>query len=228
MKLDIRKLGNMTQFLSMTVNYEGEQMTICQSDYIWSRLKDFHLENAVGRSAPLEINRDDGMESGDEPYDVEKYRKAVGKLLYLAVTTRPDIAFAVFKASKKNVKPTKRDWQDVKHIMLYLKQTVDVKLTFKKDDDNLIVYSDSDFANGPDRKSVCGFVSILSGAPVSWNAKSGVSNSRPLGPRAWLRHAGPGVRARLGWLCPHPDSGVSPTLTPLRARFHPPAPLSTC
>lgn len=170
-RLDIRTLGNMTQFLSMNICYTDGEMSICQSDYIRLILKEFQLENAVGRASPLEIKRKDNTDVGNQPYCEVTYRKAVGMLLYLATTTRPDIMFGVFNASKRNLNPTLSDWQDVKHIMLYLKQTIEKKIVYKKSEEPVIMYCDADFANREDRKSVCGYVAMMSCGPVSWNCR---------------------------------------------------------
>ena len=47
----------------------------------------------------------------------ELYQSAVGKLLYLSIQTRPDIAFAVSTAAKFIAKTTKQHWKAVKHIL---------------------------------------------------------------------------------------------------------------
>ncbi|KAJ8895380.1 hypothetical protein PR048_000712 [Dryococelus australis] len=98
-------------------------------------------------------------------------RKAVGSLLYLSTTTKPDIAYAVCKVSQSSCDPTKTDWQDVKHIMLYLKKTQNLKLTFVSTGGHVDLFCEVVFANGKDRKSVSGYVATLANAPVSWKTR---------------------------------------------------------
>ena len=49
------------------------------------------------------------------------YLSAIGALMYLASHTRPDIAFAVNLLARYSSCPTRRHWNDVKHILRYLK-----------------------------------------------------------------------------------------------------------
>ena len=51
------------------------------------------------------------------------YRSAIGKLLYIAICTRPDILFSVSKAARKSNNPNMEDWNNVVRILRYLKGT---------------------------------------------------------------------------------------------------------
>jgi len=51
--------------------------------------------------------------------------------MYLAVGTRPDIAFAVSTVSQALDKPTEADWQKVKHILRYLKGTSHMGIVYQ-------------------------------------------------------------------------------------------------
>ena len=58
------------------------------------------------------------------------YVSAVGALLCLATATRPDIAHTVSVLCRFNNNPGMQHWTAVKHLMRYLKGTVDLKLTY--------------------------------------------------------------------------------------------------
>ncbi|CAL1678820.1 unnamed protein product [Lasius platythorax] len=100
------------------------------------------------------------------------YLEAVGSLLYVRQISRPDIAYIVNILSSYCKKP-KQHWLAVKRVMRYLKGTVDYKLTFsKKQEHNLIGYSDADWANDPnDRKSITGSVFTKCGDAITWFSK---------------------------------------------------------
>src|SRR5215472_2982159 len=61
------------------------------------------------------------------------YLQAVGSLMYLAVATRPDIAYAIGVLARFNKNPGMAHWKAVKHIFRYLKGTLDLKLTYSPD-----------------------------------------------------------------------------------------------
>ena len=56
------------------------------------------------------------------------YISAIGALIYLANCTCLDIAFSVNLLAKYSFAPTRRHWNDVKHILRYLRGTIDMSL----------------------------------------------------------------------------------------------------
>ena len=104
------------------------------------------------------------------------YRQAVGALNYLAVCTRPDIAYAVSSVSRFLNNPGPAHWTAVKHIFRYLKRTQDHGLKFSKPTSGDIIlgpnYSDSDWAGDLEtRRSTTGYIFHLSGAPITWRSR---------------------------------------------------------
>ncbi|XP_031334004.1 secreted RxLR effector protein 161-like [Photinus pyralis] len=102
------------------------------------------------------------------------YEKIVGSLLYLATNTRPDIAFATSYMSQFTINPSQQHLQGIKRILRYLKGTLDVGIVYTKDEKetNVKIYTDSDWGSDlNDRKSYSGYVSIMSGGPVSWTSR---------------------------------------------------------
>ena len=93
--------------------------------------------------------------------------------MYLAVSTRPDIAFAVNSLARFNSNPQKDHWTALKRVLRYLKGTINIGILYKQDDsDKCIGYSDADWAGDTsDRKSTSGYIFMFSGGPISWNSK---------------------------------------------------------
>ncbi|CAB3992127.1 Hypothetical predicted protein, partial [Paramuricea clavata] len=62
-----------------------------------------------------------------------------------------------------------------KHVLRYLKGTIDNKLTFKKSKEGLSMhgYCDADWGSSEDRKSITGYVFKLSkdGPAISWKSR---------------------------------------------------------
>ena len=63
-------------------------------------------------------------------FNPTKYKQAIGSLLYLAISTRPDILFSVSRASRKSKDPTYEDWYNVIKIFRYLKGKPDYGIKF--------------------------------------------------------------------------------------------------
>ena len=98
------------------------------------------------------------------------YREAVGSLMYLMMCTRPDIASAVQFVSRFSSNPAPQHWEAVKQIFRYIRKTMSLQLTFKKQGVvNLTCFSDSDWESCEDtRRSNSGYIFLLGGAAVSW------------------------------------------------------------
>ena len=89
--------------------------------------------------------------------------------MYL-VNTRPDICFVVNTLSKDMVDPRRVHWIATKHILRYLKGTIEYGLQYLQGDQvKLVGYSDSDWARSTtDRKSTSGCCFSLGSGMISW------------------------------------------------------------
>ncbi|GLI71183.1 hypothetical protein VaNZ11_016291 [Volvox africanus] len=103
--------------------------------------------------------------------DSTKYRALVGKLNYLATSTRPNIAQAISVLARCMGKPSKAHIGLSLGMLRYLAGTKVLGLCFGGDGDLAVVsYSDSDWAGDPaTRRSTTGYVFLLGGTPISWN-----------------------------------------------------------
>ncbi|XP_064482932.1 uncharacterized protein LOC135395770 [Ornithodoros turicata] len=101
------------------------------------------------------------------------YLKAVGELLYLSTTTRPDIACATGILCRRVSSPRQRDWGAVKKLFRYLMHTRHFKLTLTgRQSLDLTGYVDADWAgNVTDRKSTSGYIILLGDSPVTWSSR---------------------------------------------------------
>jgi hypothetical protein len=112
------------------------------------------------------------------------YRQAVGKLIYAASGTRPDISYATSLVSRYLSGWNSKLWQVVKRILRYLQATKEFGLLFNKKFSNkitLVGYSDSDWGGDPlDRISTTGYLFQLCGAPISWSSKKQSTIAYPL------------------------------------------------
>jgi hypothetical protein len=100
----------------------------------------------------------------------------IGKLMYAAICTRPDISYAVTYLSQFNSCYGPPHVTAVKNVLRYLKGTSFLGLTYRRKNLETTIgkvgYADADFASSTmDRKSISGNVFMFGGAAVSWLSK---------------------------------------------------------
>lgn len=177
-KFEATDLGEPRKILGVEVERDRVNGTISlgQKTYIEDIVKRMGLQDANPAPTPLDdaeqLVQDDG--AADETHTKSEYATAIGMLMYAAICTRPDIAFAVQTLSQFNQKPTKTHWSAIKRVFRYLSGTRSFKLTYGGDgtDSELIGFTDADWAsNRIDRRSISGYCYMIGGGAVTWSSK---------------------------------------------------------
>lgn len=102
--------------------------------------------------------------------EVHLYQRKVGSLLYLAVTTRPDVAFATSRLARYLTNPSPAHQKAANRVIGYLLNTRTLGLQYGQDD-GLEIATDASFAdNTLDRKSSQGYAMKLFGGLIAWKA----------------------------------------------------------
>jgi hypothetical protein len=152
-----------------------------ETSYIEAILIKYGLQNASPVRIPLDPNIK--LEPGEsEPGNrSNNYASLIGSLMYAAVATRPDIAFAVNRLASFTANPTMCHWTAAKHVLRYLKGTKYIGITYSKPESenmesannfiNFTGYSDASFANNYDRTSVSGYVFTAAHGAIMWGSK---------------------------------------------------------
>ena len=175
-KFDIKDLGELKYFLGMKVVQDkgNNYIWIGQPAYTKNLLKSYGMQDSNPTSTPVDVNSKlQPAKDTDEPLNQTKYQSAVGSLMYLAVSTRPDISYAVNNLARFNSNPQKEHWTALKRVLRYLNGTINHGLLYKQGGpERLVGYSDADWAGDlSDRKSTSGYIFMFSGGPVSWSSK---------------------------------------------------------
>ena len=112
-------------------------------------------------NTPMETKLNLLVDTSSELVDATLYRQIIGSLMYLT-NTRPDICFVVNTLSHFLVEPRHVHLVVAKHVMRYLKSTLDYSLSYDGDHDfKLSGYSDSNWVGSvSDKKSTSGCCSV--------------------------------------------------------------------
>jgi len=166
-RLPMSRLG---YFLNVHITRRSDgSIFINQQLYAEEVLQRFCMAEANSVSTPI-VQYLEASEVENAKPTSAPYREAIGCLMYLAVATRPDLAFSVSYVSQFLKQPSEQQWTLVKRIFRYLKGSTDKGIVYRAEKAGLLhVYSDADYASDPvTRRSVSGMVSMYSGGAVSW------------------------------------------------------------
>lgn len=172
-RFDTRDLGAVSSFLGMKVSHTSSdsRTTLSSPGHITALLETYGMAAAKPNATPMAAGTSLVRTGEDLLPEGNRYAELVGSLLYLATTTRPDIAFAAGVLARFMSAPENSHWVAAKGVLRYLAGTRDEGITFGNEQ-QLQGYTDSDFAGDKDtRRSTSGFVYMLHGGPISWRSK---------------------------------------------------------
>ncbi|KAF7564267.1 hypothetical protein PtrM4_082200 [Pyrenophora tritici-repentis] len=162
---------NLQWFLGVEVIRDRKQKTIQLSQAAYAdKISQLASRQDIRHDTPMS-----GMELRPrsdlaEPSEINRYQRKIGSLLFAAVTTRPDIAFATSRLARFLVNPSTEHQDAADRVLLYLKKTESLALELGRGD-GLEVASDASFAdNTLDRKSSQGYAIKLFGGLIAWRA----------------------------------------------------------
>jgi Reverse transcriptase (RNA-dependent DNA polymerase)/gag-polypeptide of LTR copia-type len=155
--------------IKLTRDRENKTLTLSQSAYITQVLERFNMSDCKSLATPMVPNI--YLEPSGTPITVpiELYQQLVGCLMWLMLATRPDICQAVGQLSRFTSNPTEEHWLAAKHVLRYLKGTINRGIIFDgKKERKLVGYTDANWAPGyQDARSTTGYL-FSYGGPISW------------------------------------------------------------
>jgi histone deacetylase 1/2 len=177
----IKDLGPLHYFLGLEVKQIPDGLLLTQEKYASDLLTKVGMIHCNSVSTPLSSTESLSLHDGDllGPEDSTQYRSIVGSLQYLTLT-RPDIAYSVNKVCQYLHAPTTTHWSAAKRILRYVKDTINLGISFRKSPSTLLsAFSDADWAGCPDdRRSTGGFAVFYGPNLISWNARKQATVSR--------------------------------------------------
>eukprot|EP00178_Gracilaria_changii_P023027 TRINITY_DN68_c0_g1_i13.p1 TRINITY_DN68_c0_g1~~TRINITY_DN68_c0_g1_i13.p1 ORF type:complete len:1094 (-),score=78.92 TRINITY_DN68_c0_g1_i13:769-4050(-) len=178
-KYKVKRLGKPTRFLGWTVTHlDNGDVHVAQPDAIDAILEQTNMQYSNPSQTPYNALTHLDQHK-DTPYltpeQATHYRQILGEIRYITDSTRPDLIYATNRLAQHMNKPQKHHQQALKTLIRYLRGTRSYGLLYKstkyKPSERhklLKVYSDADFANSSNRKSVTGNVHLFNSTPVSW------------------------------------------------------------
>lgn len=137
------------------------QIFVSQQKYVQELVRRFELEDARVANVPMATTKYvvDGVADGPKSKIVDvPYKEAIGSLIYLTTSTRPDIGCAVSTLSRFCQLPKLSHWLAIKQVVRYLKETCQLALCYQGKGE-LKAFSDADYAGCLDtRKSRSGIL----------------------------------------------------------------------
>ncbi|UYV80846.1 hypothetical protein LAZ67_19001950 [Cordylochernes scorpioides] len=169
--LEIKDVTCKGMFLGIKIIQDKEGISLQQSHYVQQILQKYGMENCKEVPTPgsKEINLDNHIE--DDNCEQHTYQEALGMLMFLAVNTRPDIAYITSKLSQYSRQPKQMHWTAIKRVMRYLRGTIDLGVKFERGKTGILKsYADASWSTTHDGKSYGGYVLKLGEATIDWKS----------------------------------------------------------
>lgn len=166
----IKDLGEAKECLGMqiTQSVKPREILLNQTSFAKRVLDRYGMADSKPVSTPLEVNLK--LEKGEVNHD-RRYQEIIGSLMYLALGTRPDIAFAVSYLSQFNSCWNTTHMSALKRVLRYIRGSIDVSLKYMGTGTPLHAFCDADWGTNEDGHSFTGYVVVLGGASIAWQAR---------------------------------------------------------
>lgn len=178
--------------MRITRDPSRNRLMLDQQAYVETMLEDLGMDdckptNHPGAQEELSMKNNASSESDLAQMRNVPYRRAVGLLMYLSNTSRPDITHAVGMVARYANNPGPAHWRAVKAILRYLSGTSDYGLLFESSSDSssssssssivsskilLTAYADADWGGCKDTgRSTTGWVLKFGNSIIDWSSK---------------------------------------------------------
>ena len=148
----------------MSLPIRKNNLVLSQRKYALDLLQEAGLLGCKPESTPVIPNPDFWDGSSEIMEDPGRYRRLIGKLIYLTVT-RPDIAYVIGLMSQFMHEPRVVHWTGALRVLVYIKGVPEKSLLFEKHGHlNIEAFSDSSYTGDKtDRKSTSSYCTYVGG-----------------------------------------------------------------
>jgi hypothetical protein len=168
----MKDLGLLKYFLGVEVARSPSGIVLCQRKYVLDIISEAGLLGAKPMPTPLEQNHNLSLAQGEFLDNPERYRRLVGRLIYLCFT-RPELSYSVHILSQFMQQPRTEHWTAALRVVRYLKGNPGQGVFLDSTSDLFLHgWCDADWAACPlTRRSLTGWIIFLGNSPISWKTK---------------------------------------------------------
>jgi hypothetical protein len=172
----MKDLGIMHYFLGLEVWQRPSEIFLNQGKYAVEILKSFKMMDCKAMPTLMVSNLKLLSDTSSKTVDATMYRQMIGSWMYL-MNTRLDVCFAVNTWIQYMVEWRRVHMIATKHVMRYLKGTIDYGLRYVSDRKiSLQGFTGSDWAGSvADRNSTSGCCFSLGSSMISWFSRKHIS-----------------------------------------------------
>ncbi len=159
--------------IEISLDRSNRRLFIDQSEYTKNILERFGMINSKPVATPMDRSYNDKVVENSEAAENVPYRQVIGILMYLMITTRPDIAYAIGKLSRHNQNPPVHNWINTKRVLRYINGTRNLGILYDLPKPLMVEgYSDADWGGcKASRNSTSGNIFLAAGGAISWGSK---------------------------------------------------------
>lgn len=172
-KFCLKKMGFPKKFIGIQFNkITPTSFFLHQSDLIDSVLKEFPFDKNLKPVVPMKPPNDWKINENEQVH-IYPYRKVIGTLLYVANTTRIDIAQAVGYLARAQINPQRVHHKAISELLAYLNVNKNNGLLYRRNmtnDSKVQLFADADHAGDKSKKSTSGHVIIYHGSTIHWRS----------------------------------------------------------
>lgn len=168
----MKDLGHLKYFLGLEVARNTEGFYICQRKYCSDVLTEVGMLGCKPAGFPIDQKHGLALATGSPFPDPGRYRRLVGRLVYLAVT-RPDLTYSIHVLTQFMQKPDTAHWDAAMHVIWYLKGTLGQGIMLRAAPPiHVTGWSDSDWEGCPlTRRSLTGWIMQIGSSIISWKTQ---------------------------------------------------------
>lgn len=178
-RFKMRSLGDISFYLGCRImrNREHRKLYLTQDAYVKQLLDKYHMQDAKSVTTPMETNTK--LQRATDSYQansnlLQEYQSLVGGLMWPAMQTRADIAYATSQLAKYMNNPTQQHLDAGKRVLRYLKGNPNFGILMTGSNTvspHIEGYTDASYADDKDTaKSTGGYLFTCAGGLISWKS----------------------------------------------------------